>query len=111
MLTLHYWDGYRQKVGEKNRFKLLEIRIWVSYHDLPKSSRIKKLFSKALQLNWVNGKDDLILNMTSGKQDKSSELIKHCSPDSSPARNEVIMKTTNPVNQESATKSVVIIKR
>ena len=45
------------------------------------------------------------------KQDKSSKLSKHLSPDSTPSRNEVIMKTTYPVNQESATKSVVIIKK
>ena len=37
--------------------------------------------------------------MTTEKQDKTSELNKHWSPDSTPARNEVIMKTTYPVNQ------------
>ena len=46
-----------------------------------------------------NRKDDLILNMTPEKQDKTSELNKHWSPDSTPAKNEVIMKTTSyPVN-------------
>ena len=49
-----------------------------------------------------------MLNMTPEKQDKTSELSKHRSPDSTPARNEVIMKTTYPVNYESATKFVVI---
>ena len=37
--------------------------------------------------------------MTPEKQDKTSELRKHWSPDSTPARNEVIMKTTYPENQ------------
>ena len=35
--------------------------------------------------------------MTPEKQDKTSELSKHWSADSTPARNEVIMKTTYPV--------------
>ena len=37
--------------------------------------------------------------MTPEKQDKTLELSKHWSPDSTPARNEVITKTTYPVNQ------------
>ena len=44
-------------------------------------------------------KNDFILIMTPEKQDKTSELSKHWSPDSTPARNDVIMKTTYPVNQ------------
>ena len=44
-----------------------------------------------------NRKNDLILIMTTEKQDKTSELIKHWSVDSTPARNEVIMKRTYPV--------------
>ena len=44
-------------------------------------------------------KNDLILIMTPEKQNKTLELSKHWSPDSTPARNEVIMKTTYPVNQ------------
>ena len=47
--------------------------------------------------------------MTPEKQDKTSELSKHWSPDSTLARNVVIMKTTYSVNQESATKSAVIM--
>ena len=35
--------------------------------------------------------------MTPEKQDKTLELCKHWSADSTPARNEVIMKTTYPV--------------
>ena len=46
-----------------------------------------------------NRKNDLILIMTPEKQDKTLELSKHWSPDSTPARNEVTMKTTYPVNQ------------
>ena len=42
-------------------------------------------------------KNDLILIMTPEKQDKSLELSKHWSADSTPAKNEVIMKTTYPV--------------
>ena len=44
-------------------------------------------------------KNDLILIMTPEKQDKTLDLSKHWSLDSTPARNEVIMKTTYPVNQ------------
>ena len=40
-----------------------------------------------------------MLIMTPEKQDKILELSKHWSPDSTPARNEVMMKTTYPVNQ------------
>ena len=46
-----------------------------------------------------NRENDLILIMTAEKQDKILELSNHWSPDSTPARNEVIMKTTYPVNQ------------
>ena len=42
-------------------------------------------------------KNDLILIMTPEKQDKTLTLSKHWSADSTPARNEVIMKTTYPV--------------
>ena len=44
-------------------------------------------------------KDDLIPIMTPEKQDKTLKLSRQWSPDSTPARNEVIMKTTYPVNQ------------
>ena len=44
-----------------------------------------------------NRKNDLILIMTPEKQDKTLELSKHWSADSTPARNEVIMKRTYPV--------------
>ena len=46
-----------------------------------------------------NRKNDLILIMTPEKQDKTLELSKHWSPDSTLARNKVIMKTTYPINQ------------
>ena len=42
-------------------------------------------------------KNDLILIMTPEKQDKALELSKHWSANSTPARNEVIMKRTYPV--------------
>ena len=42
-------------------------------------------------------KNDVILIMTPEKQDKTLELSKHWSVDSTPARNEVIMKRTYPV--------------
>ena len=42
-------------------------------------------------------KNDLILIMTPEKQDKTLELSKHWSVDSTSARNEVIMKRTYPV--------------
>ena len=44
-----------------------------------------------------NRKNDLILIMTPDKQDKTLDLSKHWSVDSTPARNEVIMKRTYPV--------------
>ena len=44
-----------------------------------------------------NRKNDLILIMPPEKQDKTLELSKHWSVDSTPARNEVIMKRTYPV--------------
>ena len=44
-----------------------------------------------------NRKNDLILIMTPEKQDKTLELSKHWSADSTPARNEVIMRTAYPV--------------
>ena len=46
-----------------------------------------------------NRENDLILIMTPGKQDKTSEFSKHWSADSTPARNEVIMKPTYAVNE------------
>ena len=45
----------------------------------------------------VDRKNNLILIMTPEKQDKTLELSKHWSVDSTPARNEVIMKRTYPV--------------
>ena len=48
-------------------------------------------------LIFLNRKNDLILIMTPEKQDKTLELSKHWSVDSTPARNEVIMKRTYPV--------------
>ena len=45
----------------------------------------------------VNRKNDFILIMTPEKQDKTLELSKHWSADSTPARNKVIMKRTYPV--------------
>ena len=47
--------------------------------------------------------------MTPEKQDKTLELSKHWCPDSTLARNEVIMKATYPINQQSVTKSAGII--
>ena len=44
-----------------------------------------------------NGENDLILIMTPEKQDKTLELSKHWSVDSTPARNEVIINRTYPV--------------
>ena len=47
----------------------------------------------------ANRENDLILIMTPGKQHKTLELSKHWYPDSTPARNQVIMKKTYPANQ------------
>ena len=48
-----------------------------------------------IQVIIVYRKNDLILIMTPEKQDKTLELSKQWSPDSTLARNEVIMKTVN----------------
>ena len=56
-------------------------------------------------------KTDLILIMTPEKQDRTLELSKHWSAESTPERNEVIMKRTYPVKSVSATKSAVIINK
>ena len=52
---------------------------------------------KGIKGTRQNRKNDLILIMTPEEQDKTLELSKHWSVDSTPARNEVIMKTTYPV--------------
>ena len=52
----------------------------------------------------LNRKNDLILIITPEKQDKTLELSKHWSVDSTPARNEVIMNRTYPVKVEVAKK-------
>ena len=54
---------------------------------------------KLMQFLIDNRRNDLILIMTPEKQDKTLELCKHWSPDSTLVRNEVIMKTAYPVNQ------------
>ena len=59
-------------------------------------------YEKFETFQWSEGmniieKNDLILIMTPEKQDKTLELSKHWSVDSTPARNEVIMKRTYPV--------------
>ena len=55
------------------------------------------LKTKLILIQLANRKNDLILTMTPEKQDKTLELSKHWSADSTPARNEVIMKRTYPV--------------
>ena len=63
------------------------------------ASLLKKFYRDPLQplpCFLENRKNDLILIMTPEKQDKTFELSKHWSADSTPARNEVIMKTTYP---------------
>ena len=60
-----------------------------------------------LQIHCFNSwsrKNDLILIMTPEKQDKTLELSKHWSVDSTPARNEVIMKRTYPVKSVKCNK-------
>ena len=52
----------------------------------------------------ANRKNDLILTMTPEKQDKTLELSKHWSADSTLARNEVIMKGTYPVKSVKCVK-------
>ena len=56
-----------------------------------------EILHKNLCENVKIEKNDLILIMTPEKQDKTLELSKHWSADSTPARHEVIMKTRYPV--------------
>ena len=53
---------------------------------------IKTLKQKLLTIDKNEKKNDFILIMSPEKQDKTLELSKHWSTDSTPARNEVIMK-------------------
>ena len=62
------------------------------------TSEILKLLKYSPKRDRIE-KNALIVIMTPEKQDKTLELSKHWSPDSTPARNDVIMKTTYPVNQ------------
>ena len=55
-------------------------------------------------LNRANRKNDLILIMTPEKQDKTLELSKHWSANSTLASNEVIMKRTYPVKSAKCDK-------
>ena len=57
---------------------------------------------------YENRKNDLILIMTPEKQDKTLELSKHWSVDSTPARNEVIMKRACPVKSVKCDKCVLL---
>ena len=61
---------------------------------------------RSLKVLFVGGsrKNDLILIMTPEKQDKTLELSKHWSVDSTPLRNEVIMKRTYPVKSVKCNK-------
>ena len=61
------------------------------------SKRFKFLANNETSLLPNRKKNDLILIMTPEKQDKTLELSEHWSADSTPARNEVIMKRTYPV--------------
>ena len=54
--------------------------------------------------NYLHRKNNLIFIMTPEKQDKTLELSKHWSVDSTPARNEVIMKRTYPVKSVKCNK-------
>ena len=57
----------------------------------------QRFTSRETHQAYENRKNDLILIMTPEKQDKTLELSKHWSVDSTLARNEVIMKRTYPV--------------
>ena len=61
-----------------------------------KMNKLQRMIMQTISM-YENRKNDLILITTPEKQDKTLELIKHWSPDSTPTRNEVIMKTTYPV--------------
>ena len=80
--------------------------VWLSYKVAEVSLPAQNSFPAFVgqHQNTENRKNDLILIMTPEKQDKTLELSKHWSVDSTPARNEVIMQK----NRQSVTKSAVI---
>ena len=73
-------------------------KITVMHHTLThfNSKSVKNPYF-CIYFQCENRKNDLILIMTPEKQDKTLELSKHWSVDSTPARNEMIMKRTYPV--------------
>ena len=80
--------------GNKYKYILAGIDA-TSRYKVTRSLRMKQVRDMAEMI--ANRKNDLFLIMTPEKQDKTLELSKHCSVDSTPARNEVIMKRTYPV--------------
>ena len=95
-------NGQQLKCKSFQKIFPIVIYILIQFLSLQSSSfRVRQQMPSDFgQLNTAsNRKNDLILMMTPEKQDKTSELIKHWSPDSTPTRNRVIMKTTHPVNQ------------
>ena len=79
---------------------MVELNKFLIDDQVTKTNKLKGITEMIINLDELdnsNRKNDLILIMTPEKQDKTLELSKHWSVDSTPARNEVIMKRTYPV--------------
>ena len=74
----------------------LLLKLW-AVMDATANESLTDVQIRQVGISEGNRKNDLILIMTKEKQDKTLELSKHWSVDSTPARNEVIMKRTYPV--------------
>ena len=90
--------------------EIVELSVLSSWKEMVKGqieeriSKLKQNFKQPTGKVLQNRKNDLILIMTPEKQDKTLELSKHWSADSTLARNEVIMKTTYPVKSVKCNK-------
>ena len=79
-----------------------DLHLTVDAHQIPPESPTADIGS--YHIDPHNRKNHLILIMTPEKQDKTLELSKHWSADSTLARNEVIMKMTYPVKSVKCNK-------
>ena len=87
---------YKRKKDLNKKNINIEI-LWIAGHASITGNELADKCAKEAAQEAINRKNNLILVMTPEKQDKTSELSKHWSADSTPARNEVIIKTTYPV--------------
>ena len=94
-----YMNEYNEKASSKYIMYLDANNLcgWAMSQCLPTCNFRWMTDKEIKKIDLGNRKNDLILIMTPEKQDKTLELSKHWSVDSTPARNEVIMNRTYPV--------------